>query len=242
MERNAATYQWGNSERVISKKAQWAPSGTQFVTDNAFSNATLTTEMHWRNSGFDYESATANLVWTSRDPIRLAGGLNVYVYSNNSPLKYVDPIGLGPNCDNNPEGCRKNAYYLKQAKCTCDKIGGFFTLAFDPRSGGDLVGGSCNVYTPSCKNQPTTGFDRNLPTDVSVWTEVKAESCAGFDGPYVPSIQSRLLPQLPTVPSPWYPPMLLPPRAGPQSKPAGPWAAPDIDTRFQFDSSFTWGP
>jgi RHS repeat-associated protein len=34
--------------------------------------------------------------WISRDPIGIAGGLNLYRYVSNDPLRYVDPSGLTP--------------------------------------------------------------------------------------------------------------------------------------------------
>ena len=46
------------------------------------------THFGWR----DYDAATGT--WTSKDPIRQAGGLNVYLYANAGPIKYVDPSGL----------------------------------------------------------------------------------------------------------------------------------------------------
>lgn len=34
--------------------------------------------------------------WVSRDPMGLAGGLNLYGYGNNYPIGFVDPSGYGP--------------------------------------------------------------------------------------------------------------------------------------------------
>ncbi len=34
--------------------------------------------------------------WTSRDPMGIAGGLNLYGYVNNSPVQYIDPSGRSP--------------------------------------------------------------------------------------------------------------------------------------------------
>src|SRR5690554_1489755 len=39
-----------------------------------------------------YNSATAH--WLNRDPIREAGGLNVYAYVGGDPVNYIDPKGL----------------------------------------------------------------------------------------------------------------------------------------------------
>jgi RHS repeat-associated protein len=40
----------------------------------------------------DYDASTG--AWTSRDPVRLGGGLNVYAYSLDNPVGRIDPRGL----------------------------------------------------------------------------------------------------------------------------------------------------
>ena len=40
----------------------------------------------------DYDASAG--VWTSKDPIRLSGGLNQYAYAANDPIEYVDRDGL----------------------------------------------------------------------------------------------------------------------------------------------------
>jgi RHS repeat-associated protein len=43
----------------------------------------------------DYDAETGR--WTSKDPIRFAGGRNLYVYVANDPVNYRDPRGLDDN-------------------------------------------------------------------------------------------------------------------------------------------------
>lgn len=42
----------------------------------------------------DYDAKTGR--WTSKDPIRFDGGLNLYGYVNGDPVNFVDPTGLLP--------------------------------------------------------------------------------------------------------------------------------------------------
>ena len=42
----------------------------------------------------DYDASAG--VWTSKDPIRLSGGLNQYAYALSNPVHYADPTGRGP--------------------------------------------------------------------------------------------------------------------------------------------------
>jgi RHS repeat-associated protein len=41
-----------------------------------------------------YDSSTTR--WLSRDPIAEAGGINLYGYVSGNPVRYTDPLGLGP--------------------------------------------------------------------------------------------------------------------------------------------------
>jgi RHS repeat-associated protein len=45
------------------------------------------------------ESASESCIWTSKDPTRFDGGMNLYGYVVNDPVNLNDPTGLGWFCD-----------------------------------------------------------------------------------------------------------------------------------------------
>jgi RHS repeat-associated protein len=51
-------------------------------------------ETHQETLGASCTYASGSCIWLSRDPIGLAGGLNLYGYVNGDPIKYRDPSGL----------------------------------------------------------------------------------------------------------------------------------------------------
>lgn len=69
-------------------------SGTYAATNEyRFSTKPLDATSGLYYYGFRYYNpSTAR--WPSRDPIRERGGLNLYAYVANSPLSYIDPLGL----------------------------------------------------------------------------------------------------------------------------------------------------
>jgi RHS repeat-associated protein len=46
----------------------------------------------FRNRFYDQETGR----WTQEDPIGVAGGINLYAYTDNNPVNYTDPFGLCP--------------------------------------------------------------------------------------------------------------------------------------------------
>ena len=46
-----------------------------------------------KSSSYD-EHASGSLFWTQKDPIRMDGSINLYVYSDDDPINGIDPSGL----------------------------------------------------------------------------------------------------------------------------------------------------
>jgi RHS repeat-associated protein len=94
------------------------------------------THFGWR----DYDAATGT--WTSKDPIRQSGGLNVYLYVGASPCRHVDPEGL--------------------ADCTYSQSTGQMTCTTTQADGG--VTTVVNLTGYAGRNQPDGGVQgRNNP-------------------------------------------------------------------------------
>ncbi len=75
---------------------------------------------NWKNPAFAYEVASESSIardydpslgrWTSKDPIRFAGGdANIYVYCHNDPANSVDPTGRSDQSDDIDAMCRRHA-------------------------------------------------------------------------------------------------------------------------------------
>jgi RHS repeat-associated protein len=59
--------------------------------------------------------------FVSEDPIRLAGGINPYVYANNSPTNLTDPYGL---CPTQPPAFRESAHQENEKTLDCYMLEG----------------------------------------------------------------------------------------------------------------------
>jgi RHS repeat-associated protein len=62
----------------------------------------------------DYDVFTGR--WTIKDPIRLAGGLNLYAYALGNPVLRADPLGLS-SCPTEGDRCRQ-----RLGECTRDAV------------------------------------------------------------------------------------------------------------------------
>jgi RHS repeat-associated protein len=64
-----------------------------------------------------YDSTNGRFL--SEDPLRFAGGVNVYAYANNDPAQLVDPFGLSSeepkSCDYSPDDCTSLARKIEAA-------------------------------------------------------------------------------------------------------------------------------
>jgi RHS repeat-associated protein len=69
------------------------PVGGETVQPFGFAGAIwLGHARFWHMGARDYDPAVGR--WTSKDPIRFAGGTNLYVYCEGDPVNFVDPSGL----------------------------------------------------------------------------------------------------------------------------------------------------
>jgi len=115
-----------------------------------------------RSGARDYGAETGR--WTGKDPIRLEGGLYIYAYISNNPLRFIDPLGLADTLPppNDIEAWMK---YFKRKYCEkgcaeahrlmlsfCQKLGP--VVFHGCRIGADEVGVECavNERMPRCRD------------------------------------------------------------------------------------------
>jgi RHS repeat-associated protein len=91
----------GSDGTTIASRLSYDPWGKVTETGSgALSDFTYTGHHFDRPTGLNlaqyrgYDSQLGR--WLSRDPIDLAGGLNLYGYVENDPIKYLDPSGEAP--------------------------------------------------------------------------------------------------------------------------------------------------
>jgi RHS repeat-associated protein len=83
---------WGEAKEVISEAARRAGISNPIRFQGQY--ADHETGLHYNRHRY-YDPATGRFI--SKDPIRLAGGLNVYTYAEN-PTGWIDPLGLSRRC------------------------------------------------------------------------------------------------------------------------------------------------
>lgn len=74
--------------------------------------------LYLRARNYDYLDG----VFDSEDPLDLAGGLGLYSYARNNPLRFTDPLGMGPQAAAQDYcGSQSNSDYCQyKAKCLAD--------------------------------------------------------------------------------------------------------------------------
>ncbi len=77
--------------------------------------------------------------WMSRDPIGFSGGINIYRYGNNDPLKNVDPSGL--KCPQLPS----SACFM----CWFERFSG---IGWSPITACEKASGNCLAFIPGRRN------------------------------------------------------------------------------------------
>ena len=87
----------GNKVAEYAYDPYGAPAATSGSTDQPYR---YSTKMYDADTGlyyFGYRFYSPDLGrWINRDPLGVRGGLNLYAYALNNPLRYVDVDGLAP--------------------------------------------------------------------------------------------------------------------------------------------------
>ena len=90
----------GSNGTTIQSQLSYDPWGKVTETGSVASDFTYTGHYYHRPTGLNlaqyrvYDGQLGR--WISKDPIGLAGGVNLYGYVNNSPVNFIDMDGLAP--------------------------------------------------------------------------------------------------------------------------------------------------
>jgi RHS repeat-associated protein len=105
---------WGDAKEVIGDAARKA--GIRNALRFAGQYFDHETGLHYNRHRY-YDPQSGRFI--SKDPIRLAGGTNLYQYAPN-PVGWVDPLGL--RCDSQAEKLRRKLSALEGAQATADRV------------------------------------------------------------------------------------------------------------------------
>jgi RHS repeat-associated protein len=96
-----STVELTDATGATEEQYSYSPYGSQSATRMTTSNSYTYTGREFDGLGVDYYRARyynpATGRFLSEDPIGFAGGMNLYAYAKNNPLKFNDPLGTCAN-------------------------------------------------------------------------------------------------------------------------------------------------
>ncbi len=101
----SAVWSWMTQAQIISYEEYYPYGSTSYQAGRSAAEVSLkryryTGKERDEETGFRYHGARYYAPWlgrwTSVDPIRLAGGINVYAYADQNPIMYRDETGTEP--------------------------------------------------------------------------------------------------------------------------------------------------
>jgi RHS repeat-associated protein len=204
---NKAVWTW-ESEAFGNSLPEQNPSGL----GNFVFNLRFPGQYYDQETGLHYNMARYYNPKTGRydesDPIGLAGGINTYAYALNSPLRWVDPLGLygTQSCSYYDQACAANqgAYECSVAPTLCPQ----FPNNDDPTGNSDKTGNwsecvrQClqekhNARMPNpgqCSNDNNISPGDNKDDHLSCWSGCykNPENPYNSNGPNLPDGSPRL--------------------------------------------------
>jgi RHS repeat-associated protein len=179
---------------TIGSRLLYSPWGEVTETGSVLTDFAFTGHHYDRPTGLSlthYRAYDGHLGrWTTKDPIRFAGGLNLYGYCENDPINCIDPSGLDPSFWDRLKGWFGDLLSPSPASPSPSPVPGPTGSAFGPNQSGPTFPGSfCQADGggggrpgASCNWKARAGSDEICPRDPAEPERDCSSECAGYLG------------------------------------------------------------